>query len=201
MTPLAILAELRRNLGRILRRQLWVDREGWLRGPGVTRIPAHPSWYYPTLSTPGSLPIGCLWHYTDTDGGAEDMARRRQGHVSERPGWMGLSSWHVTVDRDGHLWQLVPLTSGAWHCGPGRVAGHRVNKALVGIELVGHGTGYTTAQVQGAERLLDALVAWRGWSRDQVIHEHRHFDPERRSDCGPPWSDRHLPAILGRVFG
>lgn len=200
MRALDILRNMTRNLHRIALRKLWVDLEGWLRGPGVTRIPIHRSWYYAALSTPGSQPIGCMWHYTDTRGGARNMAERRTKPVHQRPEWMGLSSWHVTVDKDGHIYQMVPLTSGAWHCGKGRVGGHRVNKALIGIELVGKGRAYPVEQVKGAERLLDAMVSWQQWERGQCVHEHRDFDPQRRSDCGPPWTDRHLPRILDRVF-
>lgn len=187
--------------------ELWVRNSGWLTGQNVHLIPIHPSWYYSgqTLHTTpaGNPPVGVIWHYTATDGGAENMAQRRLGEKKPKD---RAASWHVTIDRDGKIYQMVPFNRGAWHCGRGKkYKGLGVEKAtspnrcLVGVELVGHGDSYTPEQAGAAKRVLKALKHRYGWKREQCVHEHRDFDPTRRSDCGPPWTDVHMPEILGSV--
>jgi N-acetyl-anhydromuramyl-L-alanine amidase AmpD len=188
---------------------VWVDDEGWLRGDGVKLVPSHSSWHYRNLSTPDSEPIATVLHYTATDPGtAKSMSVRRK---KKRKEGQRAASWHVCVGADGTLWQIVSFHKGAFHCRKGSIAQpppipaggrkwHRVNKCTVGIELEGHGKEFPEAQVKGAEALIRALVDRYGITRENCMHNHSDFDPQRRSDAGPVWNGEHLPGIIERVF-
>lgn len=175
-----------------------VDSAGWLHGPRVVRVPAHPSWYGGALKT--EVPTCVIQHYSATDPGtAAAMARRRAR--KRDPKVDRAASWHVSVETDGTLLQMIPFISSAWHCAKGEVSGVPVNACSVGVELIGHGQEFTAEQVAAYEDLLRALVEAYHLSRANCALNHSDFDPARRRDAGPVWNAAHLPGILGRVFG
>jgi N-acetyl-anhydromuramyl-L-alanine amidase AmpD len=168
-----------------------VDHKGWLQGRNVKRVPIHPSWGYKSLSTADGKPGGLVWHWSATNPGtAQTMAKNRL--AAFKPGKDRAASWHVSIETDGTLLQMLPFTAGAWHC-----RGH--NHTKLGIELIGHGKSYTEAQIESARQLCQALVDKYAFRPEDLKHEHRHFEPDRRTDCGPPWTDKHLPEILSKI--
>lgn len=183
---------------------LQIDDDGWLvTAPGVITRMAHRSWYDwdERLKTISGKPVGMVWHFTDTKPGtAATMARAR---LVPRTKTDRDASWHITIETDGTIWQMVPFMRGAWHAGKGKsYVGSGVarpvspNAALVGVEVVGFGKSYTDAQVKSAGVLVAALAERYGWDSRACSHEHRDFDPVRRDDMGPPWTDKHLPTVL-----
>lgn len=135
---------------------LAVTPDGWLDGPGVTRVPSVRQ--FPLTSRGADdkpAPLGICWHWTDgvcRPGYAALLAQRiREFHPGDR-----AASWHVVIAKQGQIYQSVPLTAGAWHVAKGTVADdhgqcHRVNRCLVGIELENTG------------RVKRIGGAWRGW--------------------------------------
>jgi hypothetical protein len=59
----------------------------------------------------------------------------------------------------------------------------------------------TPAQEASATKLLDALVARFGWSREVCGYGHADFDSPRKEDPGPLWTKGVLPRVLDAVFG
>lgn len=175
----------------------------WLSGQHVTRIDAHPSWYGPLLTL--GHPRGIVTHYTATDPGTGlRMAQTRQQPYCKdlKP---SISSWHITIDTDGSVIQMVPLDHAAWHAGsptavliPGL---GQANYNTVGIELVGHGTEFTDAQVSAAKLVWRALVRRYGIARNAAMIAHQSIDPSRRSDPGPVWLKQHAPGVLDAAYG
>ena len=178
-----------------------VDADGWLRGPQVTRIPAHPSWFTARLAS--GRPLGIMAHYTNTRAGtAEVMARRRTRPLRDTD---RKASWHLTIASDGQIVQMVSCLAGAWHCRRGHVTAangkrYRINQSVVGIELEGYGRSFPAAQVQAAHAVWTALIHHYGIARDLAMLEHSHFDPERRKDPGPIWMAQHAPRILQNAY-
>ena len=162
-------------------RPLWIDDEGWLHGFGVVRYPSIRSY---ELTSDG--PIGIVWHYTATNvGTAKSLAKRIRKY---RRGKDRAASWHVVIAEDGTIYQSVPFERGAWHCGRGRIDGHRVNKCTAGIEMEGQGTVFSSPQKSAAARLTQALVDKYDITRARCGLDHSQFDPKRRADAGPYWS-------------
>lgn len=64
-----------------------------------------------------------------------------------------------------------------------------------------HYQAFTAAQEEAAERLVLALVDRFGFDRAAFEWGHVDVDPKRKTDPGPVWQERILPAILDRVFG
>jgi hypothetical protein len=61
---------------------------------------------------------------------------------------------------------------------------------------------YTPAQRLAAERLVRACHARYGWAAPQPYSwGHCVVDPSRKTDPGPLWLARYLPAMLERVLG
>lgn len=182
---------------------LWIDDEGWLYGPNVKRVPAHPSWYYDSLSTMNSLPLAIVAHYTATaPGTARSMARRRKRARARED---RAASWHVTVASNGVIWQMVPFTAGAWHAGsrtarpiPG--TGMKANRCSIGVELEGHGVIFPDAQVEAAKGLWRALVHKYSIPQALAMVEHSKLDPTRRRDPGPIWMRDVAPEVLDYAF-
>jgi N-acetyl-anhydromuramyl-L-alanine amidase AmpD len=71
------------------------------------------------------------------------------------------------------------------------------------IAVHGEGTfdDFPAAQVTSAARVLGALVARFGWSRDACAYGHVDFDWPRKEDPGPLWKRERLPGVLDNVFG
>lgn len=176
---------------------------GWLVGPGVTRIDAHPSWFGGRLNS--GVPGGIVAHYTATDPGtAIAMAKRRARPFGEDPDDR-LASWHVTIDTDGSVVQMIPFDRIAWHAGSStarRVDGLGwANQTTVGIELVGHGKEFPAAQVEAAKLVWTALVKAYTIQRRFAMIAHSEIDPTRRSDPGPVWTGRYAESVLDAAYG
>lgn len=170
----------------------------WL--DGATRIEAHPSWYGPLLTT--SAPRGIVAHYTATDPGtAITMAKHRVPALS--PGDR-VASWHITIETDGSVVQMIPLNHVAWHAGSSTakpVPGlGQANYNTVGIELVGYGKEFPPAQVESAKRVWRALVKRYGIKREFAMLQHSVIDPDRRDDPGPVFMGQHAPGILEAAY-
>lgn len=177
---------------------LTVDANGWLVGPGVTVMSADPSWYGGLLI--GKKPAGIVAHYTATDPGtAIAMAKRRSRRFGLDPDDRA-ASWHLSIEADGAVMQMVPLNHQAWHVGspsaapvPGVGWG---NQTCIGIELVGWGKTFPLAQVAAARTVWRALVAHYGIAREHAMITHQSIDPSRRDDPGPVWMAEHAPGVL-----
>lgn len=189
---------------------LTVDGEGWLVGEGVTLIKSHPTWYYAELSTAGKVPRAIVAHYTATDYGTADrMAQRRTqpwpkfaaewrvGHPGTK---VPQNSWHLSIEGDGRIVQMAPLTAGCWHAGGAtakRIPGiGPANHTSVGIELVGHGKAFPPAQVEAACRVWRAICKAYPIDRDLAMVQHSELDPGRRADPGPVWMHEHALKVL-----
>lgn len=74
-----------------------------------------------------------------------------------------------------------------------------VGRAVV---VPGQGTfdAFTPEQEAAAARLLAALIAQFGWTRDACVHGHREFTTNKE-DPGPLWSGIVLPRVLDTIFG
>jgi hypothetical protein len=174
--------------------------DGWLSGPGVNRIDAHSSWYGSERGSPG----GIVAHFTDTDPGtAVNMAKRRQ-HVYGSDPDDRLASWHVTIDTDGSIVQMVAITRIAWHAGSSTakpVPGLGwANQTTVGIELVGYGKEFPPAQVAAAKLVWRAIVQAYGIPRRFAMLQHSEIDPTRRDDPGPVWVGQYAQAVLDAAY-
>jgi len=107
------------------------DRAGWLSGL-VRGLPVRKRPTVRTMPLDGPL-VGVVWHWTGGYGSAATL-----GRLYEK-GPIGEPSFHVGIDRDGSLTQLVPITLGSNHC-RGRMPDQRlVNACTVGVELVNVG--------------------------------------------------------------
>lgn len=178
--------------------ELVVDDDGWLQGEGVEHVVAHPSWHYRSLSS--SRPLGIVAHYTATEHGtALAMARRRtrRRRPSDR-----AASWHISIEGDGSIIQMISTLAGAWHCSRGHLVEgvdgprHRINRCTVGIELVSpDGRSFPPAQVESAKRVWRALVQEYDIGRVRAMLEHSTYDPARRRDPGPVWME-HAEDVL-----
>jgi len=61
--------------------------------------------------------------------------------------------------------------------------------------------GYTSAQEDTAQRLLNALVRQFKWKREVCAYGHLHFDWTRKQDPGPLWLEGVMPNLLLSTFG
>lgn len=181
---------------------LAIDTAGWLSGPGVTLIPAHSSWYGAELVH--ATPAGIVAHYTATDPGtAITMAKRRARKFGIDPDDRA-ASWHISIEADGAIIQMVPLTHTAWHAGgptaqpvPGLGA---ANYRCVGIELVGYGKAFPAAQVAAARTVWRAIVGRYGIAREHAMISHASIDPGRRDDPGPVWAAEYAAGVLAFAY-
>lgn len=190
--------------------------DGWLTGGGVTRIEMDASWRYSWLSTPDHKPLAIVAHYTDTaPGTAIGMAKRRQepwSKFAERwrknnPGKpVPQNSWHISIETDGSIVQMAPLTTGCWHVGsptakpiPGVGWG---NRTATGIELVNNDRGKTfpPAQVEAARNVWRAIVRAYSIPKPHAMVSHQSLDPTRRSDPGRTWETQHAPGVLAYAY-
>lgn len=175
---------------------------GWLVGDQVTHIEAHPSWFGGTLD--GGKPSGIVAHFTDTaPGTAVNMAKRRQ-HVYGTDPDDRLASWHVTIETDGSVVQMIPFSRIAWHAGsptaipvPGL---GKANQHTVGVEFVGDGKLFTAEQVATARRVWRVLVREYGIPRQFAMLQHSEIDPTRRDDPGPVWMEKYADDVLETAY-
>jgi hypothetical protein len=180
---------------------LYVSSADWLVGRGVHLRPSHPSWYYAHLTSP--TPKAIVWHYTATGPDtAENMAERRAtARAKDDP----ESSWHITIDEDGRIWQMLPLTAGGWHAG-GKLSipilgVGAANHFAVGIELVSlNGEDYTPAQVEAAARVARAIVNAYPMPKHLASVGHRDIHATK-NDPGDEWMLDHLPRVIEFAYG
>jgi hypothetical protein len=177
---------------------------GWLLGPRVTRIDASTTWYGGLINN--GKPGGIVAHFTDTDPGtAINMARRRQHAFGTDPDEKAVTSWHVTIDADGSIVQMVPFNRVAWHAGSDtakQIPGLGwANQTTVGIELVGRGKSFPAAQVEAAKQVWRAIVRAYAIPRQFAMLEHSKIDPSRRDDPGPVWISQYAGSVLAVAYG
>lgn len=174
----------------------------WLVGPRVQRVDADASWFGGPLD--GGAPSGIVAHFTDTDPGtAVNMAKRRARKFGADPDDR-LASWHITVETDGSIVVMIPLDHRAWHAGsptaqpvPG-LGG--ANAQTIGIELVGFGKVFTTAQVNAAAHVWRAVVREYAIACEFAMITHQSIDPTRRDDPGPVWMGNHAASVLDFAY-
>lgn len=110
----------------------------------------------------------------------------------------GDVSSHYLVDRDGHVYGLVPEDRRAWHAGPSYWEGSTpLNPSSIGIEIVSVPAGepegtdvpFPAAQVTAVTALV-ADIARRHQIRPNRIVGHGEVQPEGRTDPGHqfPWT-------------
>jgi hypothetical protein len=181
---------------------LVVVSNGWLVGSSVRRIDAHPSWYGGPVET--GAPRGIVAHFTDTaPGTAVSMANRRARKfgldADDR-----LASWHITIETNGSIVVMIPMSHRAWHAGsptalpvPG-LGGANAN--TIGIELVGFGKEFPAPQVASAAMVWRTIVRHYGIDRRFAMITHQSIDPSRRDDPGPVWMGQHAPGVLAAAY-
>jgi N-acetyl-anhydromuramyl-L-alanine amidase AmpD len=172
-------------------------------GPVIARIDAHPSWYGAAMKA--GKPGGVVAHYTATGPGtARSMARRRvQPYNATLKA--SISSWHLTIDTDGSIVQMVPFDRIAWHAGSSTakpVPGlGPANNTCLGIELVSiDGRWFSVAQHDAACAVWRALRLAYGIAREHAMITHASIDPGRRSDPGPVWMGQHAERVLDFAY-
>ena len=92
----------------------------------------------------------------------------------------------------------------AWHAGsptaqpvPGL---GNANAHTVGIELVGSGKVFPSAQVNAAAQVWSALVRAYNIPRALAMITHQSIDPTRRDDPGPVWMGVHAAGVLDFAY-
>ena len=178
---------------------LHVDESGWLEGDRVVQIRSHSSWFYPELSTASGDPGAIVWHASATPhGSAGNMARRRA--VPRSPADRA-ASWHISVEGNGDIVQMIPAECGAWHA-IGKISGlGPANRTSASIEIIGFERGpFPEAQVVGCARVARALVRSYGIPRSLANVSHASIDPDRRTDPGKLWLRDHAPHVMEYAF-
>lgn len=177
---------------------LHINADGWLEGGDVIRIPSHPSWYYPKLSTPTGDPLAIVCHVSATKlGTGRAMANNR---TRERESTDRAASWHASVE-EHEIVQMAPFDVGCWHA-IGNIKGiGPANRTSASVEIVGYENGpFPPGQVQQAGRLWRALAQSYGIPRELAMVPHAIIDPDRRSDPGPEWMKKHANQVLDYAF-
>ena len=79
-------------------------------------------------------------------------------------------STHYLIDRDGNIYELVPLPMTAYHAGRSRMMGRdRCNNFTVGIELIGgEHFDYTKEEIASCKHLLANLMTEHKFSMDYI---------------------------------
>mgnify|MGYP001034239823 CR=1 FL=1 len=139
--------------------------------------------YRPSPNHGGNIiPRIIVIHYTATPGLASPLS------------WLtspksGVSA-HLLVDKDGAVYQLLPFNVAGWHAGRSEYEGvSGVNAFSVGIENVGLGDAWPTAQIEANRAIIEAL--WDAYPIEDVVgHEDVATPPGRKTDPGPnyPWT-------------
>lgn len=157
---------------------LIIDKDGWLVGKNVVRVPVTRD-LYPWKSK-SKQPLGLLWHWTATaHGTALGMAKRT------RTKEQSSSFVHLWIEHDGTIYQSAPFHGGSGHAGgstakhviegpPGIItlvsndsAEYSVNYFLIGIEIVNVGEVRFVAPGDDGEYQPAAMThpkgVWMGW--------------------------------------
>lgn len=190
-----------------------------LEGSNAFLVPIHNSWCGGLLKTPNNLPLGIVCHTSDTaPGTAMNMAKRRQRSFGQDPDDR-MASWHISVETDGSIVQMVALDQCAWHAGSNsaqKIPGVGwANYTTVGIELISEDDkAFPQAQVDAAKRVWRALVRTYNIPRANAMIAHGWIDPQRRTDPGAEWCGRnpqecgpgaelggHAKAVLDYAYG
>lgn len=177
-----------------------IGEDHWLSW--ATRIAIDSSWYGGVIN--GGSPRGVVAHFTDTDPGtAINMARRRQHPYGSDPDDR-LASWHLTIETDGSVVQMIPLNRVAWHAGSSTARPVKglgpANQCTIGVELVGYGKEFPAAQVDSARRVWRAIVRRYNVEREYAMLQHSVIDPTRRDDPGPVWMARYAETVLQEAY-
>ncbi|WP_312263361.1 1,6-anhydro-N-acetylmuramyl-L-alanine amidase AmpD [Candidatus Igneacidithiobacillus taiwanensis] len=96
-------------------------------------------------------------------------------------------SAHFFIEREGKIWQHVPVDRRAWHAGVSQWQGReRCNDFSVGIEIEGSATQpFAEAQYQALGQLIPALWSYFPGLDRRAIVGHSDIAPGRKWDPGP----------------
>lgn len=111
-------------------------------------------------------------------------------------------SYHVIVDRDGTIYQLVPLARRAWHAGASEFMGRpNVNDFSIGLSFANRNDGiepYPEVQLSvGAALVASYCRIYPAITPDRIT-THRAIAPTRKTDPAGPAFD--LDAFKLRVL-
>jgi hypothetical protein len=97
-----------------------IDRDGWMSGADVHRIPSPRSNRLVSRDEDGPAPVAVVWHWSAMGTGTGWPAARRIA----KPVGKGQrsASWHVMITRAGEVIQSIPFRRGAWHAGSATAA-------------------------------------------------------------------------------
>lgn len=177
-----------------------------LHGDGVRIELAAPGW---GQGGDVGFPQAVVWHYTATRAGTAAAMHRRRNRPYDPDGDVPATVWHVTIETNGVIYQMLPLNRGGWHATSGNPGDrpihvgsqrHAPNHIALGVELVGYGESFPEAQVRGAMRLLRALARRYDIRRAHAGISHSDVNPRRRIDPGPVWEEECLPSVLGYAY-
>ena len=110
-------------------------------------------------------------------------------------------SSHLLIERDGKLFQYVPLHLRAWHAGESSFRGRaRCNDYSVGIELEGtDDLAYTSDQYRVLARVIQTLrMHYPDIAGDRIVG-HCHVAPGRKTDPGASFRWDRLGQLLGEA--
>ena len=180
-----------------------IDAEGLIHGGGAEIVRAHPSWHGGPLI--GGEPGGIVCHVSATNHGTAGAMARRRARAFDAAKGDRLASWHVSIEGDGSVIQMVPIVLRAWHAGsstarpvPGLGA---ANAMTIGIELIGWERGpFPEAQIASAGEVWRAIVRRYGIPRELAMITHQSIDPTRRSDPGRIWMAEYADRVLDVAY-
>ena len=66
---------------------------------------------------------------------------------------------------------------------------------------MGYGDEFPNAQVSAAADVWRILTATYPIIRANAMVQHSELDPDRKSDPGPVWMNKHAPGILTACYG
>jgi hypothetical protein len=214
-----ILEAFRRIAPAQLLAPLHINDEGWLEGENVIRVPSHPSWYYPKLSTPHGDPLAIVAHCSDTPLGtslvmANKRVKPRRPRLPEHKDsdvdklFDRAASWHASIDilpidkvQVPTIVQMAPFHVGCWHA-PSLIKGvGSANRTALGFEMIGRVPGpWPEGQVTQAMRLWRTAVQSYGIKRALAMISHSSLDPAHRRDPGAPFMKTCAPVILDHAY-
>jgi N-acetyl-anhydromuramyl-L-alanine amidase AmpD len=123
--------------------------------------------------------------------------------ISERQSGVGANSLFVGIELE-NVGQ-VKNVNGKWQGWPFGHDGQdgpivppdQVSNAVLGKRY----HAFTDEQVRAAAMVARAIVQWvPGIPREACAWTHYQVDPTRKTDPGPVWVEKHLPAVLDEAF-